>query len=416
MRRLLERLTSILAFLAMAALILWPNDLKAQVTPLTNPSSILILEAEGYDDILETNDQLYLIVFDIFYADADDRPSENARETMVVHLTSSSGTHGFGVPVSFVHRGYIRGTGGMYFPASDSDLPTWTDSTLVAQIVGNPALTWASGQPVSNQLALDFNTAADSEAQQAAIVTFLRGQVPLLENNWFEATATITDLIAGQPAVLTATGEEYFQLASPDQRNLTPDLYAFNVENPDIISYGRTMLTAPASATDTTITVSEAARTGLRANQDITIIGSAVWETVTVSSVVGDVITFAPSLANSYSVGDQLWIVSQVFQSDVDTLLSGSFFATIMTTGVAATGMSVTMFGTLLGLSAAIGGGGVIGFAIRGYTAHSFAISLVSVFMLLMLFTIVGFVNVVAMGLFGTIMALLAVWQTFWRY
>ena len=178
----------------------------AQATPLNNPSSLLIVAAEGYRSVIETNDQLYLITFDIFYATAADRPSENASATMILNLNDGATVHALAVPTSFVHRGYVRGVTGMYFAAGDADIPTWASATLVAEITGNPALSWVSGQPLSNQQNPDDNTAADFETQQAAIVTHLRGQLPLLENNWFAATADITDLIAGQPAVLTHRG------------------------------------------------------------------------------------------------------------------------------------------------------------------------------------------------------------------
>ena len=188
------------------------------------------------------------------------------------------------------------------------------------------------------------------------------------------------------------------------------------MDNPDIISYGRTTFTVASTAPQTSITVNEAARTGIRANQDITLIGAAVHETVTVSTVVGDVVTFAPATANSYVIGDEVWITSQVFQDTIDTRLVGSFLATIMTTGTAATGLSVTMFGTVLGMVGALSIGGFVGFAIRGVTPYTFPITLMAVFLFLMLFTIWGFVDVVVMDIIGMLLVLIAVYQIFWRF
>lgn len=401
-------------------LLLLPQTASAQAAPLTNPSSLNLVFAQGYNDILETGDQLYLIVFDIFYADALDRPAENASETMIVRLTSATGIHGLAVPTSFVHRGYVRGITGIYFPNTDPDKPTWTDATLVAQIVGNPALSWESGQPVSNQVNPADNTASSMTVQQAHIVTFLRGQVPLLENNWFSATGTVTDLIAGQPAVLTATGEEYFLLASPDQRNLTPNLFLFNVNNPDIISYGRTTLSVAAAMGAGTATVREASRTGMVIGQQITIIGAAVWEVVRITNVVGNVVTFTPVLANAYPVNSQVWITAPSLQNTVNTQIAGSFLATMLTNGATAMGMSTIMFGTLLSLAGALAGGGGIGFvtgSVAGASGGaSMLLGVVAAILFLVLFAFMGFFPLVGLGIVGTLLVIMAVYIVFFKY
>ena len=393
------------------------SPLFAQASPLNNPSSIVVYETQAYNSILETDDALFIVAYDIFYADADDRPAENASQTMVVRLFDGATTHGVAVPISIIHRGYVRGVTGFYFDASDTDLPTWSSATLVAQVVGNPALTWVSGQPVSNQQAFTFNTAVDSDAQRAAIVNYLRGQVAQLETNWYEATAVITDLIGGQPLVLTSVGEEYFFQASPDQRNVTPDLYVFNVENIDLINYGTTYLTADVLAGAGSISVYEADRTGFLDDQEITLISASSNEVVTVTSVEGDTVSFTPVLGSGYSEGDLVWITAQVFQNDLDALTAGTFFQVhIIQGGATAVGMSITMWGLLLSAIFALGSGALVGMMVRGMSPYTFPLALMVVFLVLLLCTVLTFIDVVVLGIVTTLLVGIAVFEHFWKF
>lgn len=367
---------------------------------------------------MEVGDSLYLVVFDIFYADALDRPDESASQTMVVRLSSSSGLHGLAVPTSLVYRGYVRGITGFYFANSDADKPTWGAASLVVEITCNPALSWVDGLTncESNQVNPAEHTAGSSEAQQAAIVTFLRGEIAKLESNWFSATGEITDLIAGQPKVLTATGEEYLEQSSPHQRNLTPTLYAFVVSNPDIVSYGRTWLTVAAIPTNTTITVNEANRTGIRLNQRITVIGAAVWEEVRVTNVVGNVVTFTPALANGYAINSEVWITAPVEQRTIDTQIAGSFLETMRNGMAASFGMSPTMFGSLFGIGLALVGGGVVGVMVRGIGSGAMLVAFIAALLFSLLLTYIGFIPIVGLGILGVILVVMAVFSIFWKF
>ena len=368
---------------------------------------------------MEEGDQFYFIVYEIVYADPEARPEDNAAETMVIRLALTSGeSYRLVVPTPYVFRGYARGISGMYFgPAST---PPWDSSEVFAEVIGNPVLDWNGGQPVSNRQAPTHHSSdgaddEDLEGQKIAIANAIGAQIPVLELNWFTITDTITDLIAGEPAVLTASGEEYFLQASPHQRSITPTLYSFNISNPDLVSIGKSRLTQPATSSDVSISVSDIAEAEFKVSQEIMLIGASVNERVTIEAVADKSLNISPPLTYSYPAGSEVWVVSQSTQTRIEGMVEGSMFDRIRMTGAAALGLSPVMFGVLASLTLSGGAGVVAGVALAGQTNYGFFVGVIVAVLVLVLLTFLNFMPSLGLASSWTIVLILAFWIHFFR-
>ena len=407
--------------------LLWTfHPAAGQTPPLTRPTSLQILAFRAWNNVVEEGDRFYLVTYQIVYTNPEARPAGNAGETMVIRLARMSSGQVYqlyreAIPTPFVFEGYVRGISGMYFApdTASSDMPPW-NSTVYAQIIGNPVLTWSGGQPVSNLrtpslYSSNGATDEDFERQQAAIATYLRSEIPVMEQNWLATTGTITDLIAGAPTLLTASGEEYFLQASPDQRSVTPSLYSFNTSNPDLLPIGKARLTSPASNSDDSISVSDVAGAGFRASQELMLIGASVNEKVTIESISDNSLQIAPPLTHSYPVRSEVWVVSQSTQTPIEERIEGSVFEMILKNGAEVLGLSTAMFGVVASLTASAGGGIFVGVALSSKTNYGYFVGMIAAILILLLLTFFGFMHIAGLGIIATIVLALAFWLHFFR-
>ena len=413
----------LLAAAVALACVLWSvsTAFAQDADPVTPPASLQVISVDAWNNVVEPGDQFYLAVYNIRYTTADARPAESTSETMVLRLADVDGAaFGMAVPVPYVYRGYVRGISGLYYRAADANQPPWSVDGVFGQLVGNPGLTWRGGQPVSNQRSVVYHPSGGTgdrkrEVQRTMIADRLRAEIPRMEVNWFNTTGAVTDLLAGSPLVLTASGEEYVLQASPHQRTVTPSLYSFNIRNPDILSFHEGRLTGQVDAGDTTIDVADASDRGFTAGQVILLMGGGVDEEVKVVSITGDTITIETALVNGYAAGSEVWVVKQSTQTAIDERLAGSFIEKMRNDAAAAFGMSPIMFGILAGMVLSLGGGGFVGVLAATQSNYGFMLGAMAAILIMLMLIFVGVMHVAAIGLLVTLVMLLAIWIHMWK-
>lgn len=195
---------------------LWPAPVFAAID---TPDTFAVVEVEAFRNVLEDDDQLYLVQFSLGYGSP---PSETAEEAVLFRLRDDVDAELATVaPFAFVDDGWIDGVVSFYFSAADA--PAWQGDFDV-QMIGNPSLEWTDGDPWS--AINDTITYADNAGQIA-------GRIRAIGNSLEAAySLVLIERVAGVEK-LTSDGETYFETVIPTLlREAVPELFAASSLNP----------------------------------------------------------------------------------------------------------------------------------------------------------------------------------------
>lgn len=184
-----------------------------------------INNVDAYRNLVETNDQLFIIEYTIDYTA---NPDENITEAFIARIMDGTDELGSQAPYAYYDDGYDRGIVAIYFEADDPNLPTWGSSYTV-KLEGNPTLTWGgAGRPITSSTSISWTSSSDQPAALAAKVLYLADQLEL---------AWSVDLIetSGFGSRLTDYGSSYFSSAIPHLITICPEIFGGSSVNPDII-------------------------------------------------------------------------------------------------------------------------------------------------------------------------------------
>lgn len=191
--------------------------------PNTDP---VISSIEAYRNVIETDDQLHIITFDLDIYTTN--PAEGADDAWLFRFLDDGVEIASVAPYAYHDDGYDQGVVSFYFDSSDPDLPTWQSANLDIELVGNPSLEWAAGDPpsVTND---NWQSWTDGTGTIAARIRVLATQ---LESAWG------IDLIEQLQGVnkLTSNGEDYFETAISNLRVIAPDVFSALMVTPDFPS------------------------------------------------------------------------------------------------------------------------------------------------------------------------------------
>lgn len=180
------------------------------------PTAISIDTVNAYGDLLEPNDQLYLVKLTVSYAAY---PTETADQAYIVHLYNDSGNETGAVTLfnnPYFHTGYGQGVISLYYPSSyvtTYDM-TWGSSVSV-KLEGNPLLGWTGDLPSTTANVTTWTASGGSALGNR--VLFLAMQ---LQSAW---GATYLMVESG---VLTSYGENYFLSTIPQLRLIAPTIFS----------------------------------------------------------------------------------------------------------------------------------------------------------------------------------------------
>lgn len=197
---------------------------------------------DAYRNLVETDDQLFIIEYTIDYTV---NPDESITEAFIARLMDGTDELQSQAPYNFYDDGYDEGIVAIYFEADDPNLPTWGDPYTV-KLEGNPTLTWGgAGRPTTSSTSIIWTSSSDQSAALAAKILYLAKQ--------FHWTYDLIET-SGFGSRLTDYGSAYFSNAVPHLIAICPEIFSGSSVNPDIIDRednrgAETYLTTRASGT-----------------------------------------------------------------------------------------------------------------------------------------------------------------------
>lgn len=193
----------------------------------TPPSTFAIESAQVCRSLIEDDDFLLVVYYDITYA--TDQPDYTAAEYYHFKLLSADGLTliATSVPYPYQNDGYDRGVVGFYFSADDA--PTWGQAYIV-KIDVNPL--YYSGTPITTTYTLssaDYSAFTESDENKSLLGDYLIYLASDIEINWgFEM---LTEGDSG--VILNTTGESYFTGSIPGIKLMCPDIFLTVSGQPD---------------------------------------------------------------------------------------------------------------------------------------------------------------------------------------
>ena len=204
---------------ALAALCSPPQAAHAQ--EVANPDTLLIHSANAYRNLLEDDDVLLLVHYQIGY---EALPIVRADQAWIVKLVDANGDDlGANTPYPYDSYGYGQGVVSLYWQAVDA--PAWEGAHTVT-VQGNPA-----HHPDPQEVSIVLQTGnycACATAEDAQIA--LAAQVRLLATHLGGEWAAILVQTTPDGPVLTLSGEGYFANAIPGLKAMVPAILPTQVQ------------------------------------------------------------------------------------------------------------------------------------------------------------------------------------------
>lgn len=200
-----------------------PPKVEAQA----KADSLAINQVKCFRNLLEENDLLIVVHYDIEYASL---PTENANQLYMLRLFESGTEMAIDLPYVYGdQRGYNEGVGGFYWSASGTQ-PAWGGYHDVV-LQGNPAVwgdveSWKVTETLGDANWSEYDTT--SENQTFLYLTIL-DIADSIGTDW-GVTLVVSGSIGDQ---LNDTGSSYFNGAIPALSLMCPDVFAVSEIWPD---------------------------------------------------------------------------------------------------------------------------------------------------------------------------------------
>lgn len=264
MRNKLKRLL-LAVYLVLFAIISIPA--LPALAAIATPDVLQINYLYAYRGVVNENDQLYIVVFDIDYAAL---PTDNADVNFLFRFFDDGVELGAVQPYPF----YNEGIAAFYFDADDPNLPDWGVDDISVKLQGNPAFVWDAGDPPS--------TTIDTVTSWDATASFLTARLVLIANQ-LETVYSIDmiNIVSGQ-SKLTAYGELYFETVISNLRIMSPTLFSDYVTQPIYITtVNHSGSVDIASRTKYTGTIFDQTATATLLGIDVSWVYSILWLLIT---------------------------------------------------------------------------------------------------------------------------------------
>ncbi len=197
---------------------------------LTPPDLLEIKGAWVYRHLIETDDFLVVLHYNIEWTDPLNIPDDPANKTFLVRLMSTDDNEELGVttPYPFYSSGYYQGIAAIYLPAAEA--PTWGQG-YVLHLEGNPSK-WATPPTIKYTLTssdyCSFDTTQENHTQLGVQII---ESAQDLEVAWDVPGELVYATDVG--TVLTLTGETYYLGAVPGLRVMAPSVFALQTLDVD---------------------------------------------------------------------------------------------------------------------------------------------------------------------------------------
>lgn len=192
-----------------------------RVFAIANPDDMEILAITAYRGVLEDEDILVIVKYNIEYATP---PTELASQTFLFRFTDGVTTFNSTVPYPYNDNGYNQGIVSFYWDAAtvDSLGLVWESASYKVVLAGNPTF-FPALPPVENSSIVWRSELATMFHLRNDILTLARE----LELEWG------VDLVASTPEgnLLTNEGDEYFTNSIDNLRLMLPNIFLSRTES-----------------------------------------------------------------------------------------------------------------------------------------------------------------------------------------
>jgi len=196
------------------------------------PDSLQIDSVFAYQHCLETDAQLYLVEYTIYYepeGEVSTTPDENVTEAYLGRFMDGATELKAIAPYAYYDEGYGQGIFAIYFSASDPLLPTWEESYTI-KLEGNPTLSWVPSIPSTSVSTFDvWSSSPNIITTQGELTARVLYLADLLELAWGINMLDTT----GTGSYLSQYGEAYFTNAIPGIQLMAPNAFAGGTLSPD---------------------------------------------------------------------------------------------------------------------------------------------------------------------------------------
>jgi len=192
----------------------------------TKADALSIESVAAYRHLIEDNDVLIMVHYDIQYGSS---PDEAANELYLCILKNDDVQIGSVLPYPYYDSGYGEGVMAFYYSADDA--PVW-GGTYTVTLQGNPIVwgdtdDWKSSYNMNSD---DWSTYDDQETNQDALWVHIVSVAQSLETDW---SSTLLDSTPRGLVLNTTAGEPYFVQAIIGLRTMCPDCFAVRDTTPN---------------------------------------------------------------------------------------------------------------------------------------------------------------------------------------
>lgn len=189
------------------------------------PPASTDLQDFAYRNLLETGDQLHII---IYFARYTTYPTENASQALRFQLMQGATPLGSATPYAVTpYNGWMVGVASIYFSAATA--PTWGEPYSV-KMSGNTALTW-SGTFTPVYASVNWSGATTQANSRIDLGNRIIACGLALDANWNVTTLKLVQPM-GLNYYLTSDGQRYFALAVPNLTAYCPGLFPAQATQP----------------------------------------------------------------------------------------------------------------------------------------------------------------------------------------
>ena len=206
-------------------------------------SGPFILRVDAYRHVLETDDLLIVVRYNVPYATV---PDKTITQAYIGRLMDGTTELARTSPYAFYKKGYGHGLFSLYLDSVSA--PVWGGAYTV-ELRGNPTLDWTpagSAPPVATTSSINWRGTATAAATQTLMYSHLIAYADELSNYWGVLLTVLTP--AGLR--LSSSGAAYFENAIPRLRTMCAALFAEGVIVPayEDLTWRRTLADATVAA------------------------------------------------------------------------------------------------------------------------------------------------------------------------
>lgn len=212
-----------------------------QVDAINEPDDITVVEAVGYEDVLETGDMSILVYYDIYYAGT--LPVEPASQSFFVNILKNGAPFSAEPalqPYAYNDLGYNRGVCGYYYTAAEVTAYGINTTNLSLTLSGNPLMNWTATIPVENG-SISWSTSTPSNV---AIGNKILGWALQLQQYWqLELVGSV-----GTQMYLESAGIDYFSFSVQNIAQICPEIFKYQTRPPEYKTWTATATMFPTLA------------------------------------------------------------------------------------------------------------------------------------------------------------------------